>query len=171
MSTETEPRHKGRVETAQIEVEAERARRYEAQMAIILVDLDGLSVLNQSMGQEAGDELLRQVASTIRANLRKIDVFGRWYPEDFAILTVDKNPFGAMVVAEKLRQLVEQSTFRCLGKPVTATVSIGLACGKPRSAEDVDQLIESARRGLMHAKSSGRNRVIFESKGELSART
>ena len=153
---------------SKFELEAERARRYELQLAVVLLDLDGLSLVNESLGRRAGDQLLEQVAALLRSHLRRIDVFGRWYPEDFAILTVDKNPFGATVVAEKLRRLVEETTFECEGKPVRATVSVGVACGRPKTAEEVDRLIEDARKGLLRAKSSGRNRVVFEGKGELS---
>lgn len=140
-------------------LEAERARRFEAHLSVLLIDIDGLGLLNEKLGMEAGDELLSEVSAVLRSNLRKIDVFGRWHPEDFIVLTVDRNIFGAVALAEKLRKKVEETTFQVAKKPVKATVSIGVARGIPRDEAAVDALIEAARKALVRAKASGRNKV------------
>ncbi len=113
-------------------LEAERARRLQAHLSVLLIDLDGLSLVNESLGHEAGDELLAAVADLLRSNLRKIDVFGRWSPEDFLVLTVDPNVYGSKALAEKLRKAVANASFPVAGQEVRITVSIGVARGNPR---------------------------------------
>ncbi len=142
-------------------LEAERARRYQAYLSVLLIDLDGLSLVNKSLGRDAGDELLAAVADLVRSNLRKIDVFGRWTPEDFLVLTVDPNAYGSMALAEKLRKTVAATVFAVAGREVRITASLGVARGAPRDEAGVDALIETARRALVKAKAEGRDRVEF----------
>lgn len=149
------------VEKSGVSLEAERARRYRAHLSVLLVDIDGLRVLRKSLGDEGTIELVHAVADAIRARLRKIDVFGRWEPEDFIVLTVDSNPYGAIAAAERLRRVVEQSQFTIKGKSVKVTVSIGVASGVPREEAQVDAILEAARKALLKAKASGRNKVEF----------
>lgn len=154
-------------------LEAERARRYQAHLSVLLIDLDGLSLVNESLGREAGDELIAAVADLIRSNLRKIDVFGRWTPEDFLVLTVDSNAYGSTALAEKLRKTLAAAAFSVAGREVRITASIGVARGAPRDEAGVDALIETARRALVKAKAEGRDRVEFlpGDQAHLPART
>lgn len=144
-----------------LSLEAERARRYQAHLSVLLIDLDGLSLVNESLGRDAGDQLLAAVADLIRSNLRKIDVFGRWTPEDFLVLTVDTNAYGSTALAEKLRKTIAATTFSMAGGEVRITASVGVARGAPRDEAGVDALIETARRALVKAKAEGRDRVEF----------
>lgn len=150
-----------RVTKTGMALEAERARRYQAHLSVLLIDLDGLSLVNESLGRDAGDELLAAVADLVRSNLRKIDVFGRWTPEDFLVLTVDPNLYGATALAEKLRKTVAATVFSVAGREVRITASLGVARGAPRDEAGVDALIETARRALVKAKAEGRDRVAF----------
>lgn len=156
-----------------LSVEAERARRYQAHLSVLLIDLDGLALVNESLGRDTGDELLAAVADLIRSNLRKIDVFGRWTPEDFFVLTVDPNAYGSTALAEKLRKTVASTVFPVAGREVRITASIGVARGVPRDEAGVDALIETARRALVKAKAEGRDRVEFlpGDQANLPART
>lgn len=147
-------------------LEAERARRYQAHLSVLLIDMDGLSLVNGSLGRAAGDALIQAVSELIRSNLRRIDVFGRWSPEDYLVLTVDPNAHGSIALAEKLRKTIAQATFSVLGQEVRITVSIGVARGNPRDEAGVDALIEAARGALVKAKAEGRNRVAFQA-GDL----
>ncbi len=156
-----------------LSLEAERARRYQANLSVLLIDLDGLSFVNESLGREAGDDLLAAVADLIRSNLRKIDIFGRWAPEDFLVLTVDPNAYGSTALADKLRKAVAATSFSVAGREVRVTASIGVARGTPRDEAGVDALIETARRALVRAKAEGRDRVVFlpGEQADLPART
>ena len=148
-----------------IVLEAERARRYEAHLSVLMVNIDGLGVVNEKIGRDAGDLVLQQTAELIRNNIRRIDVLGRWDQEDFAILTVDRNVFGSVAMAEKLRRLISQHPFAWNGRPFKVTCSIGVARGTPESERQIDRLIESARAAVLRAKSAGRNRIEYSGEG------
>lgn|GEM_PF-577522 len=140
-------------------IEEERARRFDAYLAVVLVNIDGLSIVNEMIGKEAGDFLVSEIGSVIRNNIRKIDIMGRWPPDDFIILTVDRNAFGGIALAQKVREIVASTSFRYKDKEVRATISAGVAIARPQSADALDELIETAKRALVKAKASGRNRV------------
>ena len=148
-----------KVERNGIDVEAERARRYEAHLSVLLVNVDGLAGVTETWGKDVGDTLLEQVAELIRQNIRKIDVFGRWDREDFVVLTVDRNVDGSLILAEKLRQKISEHVFEWDGQPRHSSVSIGLARGVPADEGQIDRLIESAREAVRRAQANGCDRV------------
>ena len=153
--------HKGHDVRGGIEVEAERARRYEAHLSILLVNVDGLGMVNDRLGKEAGDYVLDEVSQLIRRQTRSIDVVGRWDREDFIVLSVDKNAFGSVVMAEKLRRIIADHAFEWQGKPVRVTVSVGVARGVPSDEAQIDRLIDAARSAVLRAKAGGRNRIEY----------
>jgi len=136
--------------------EIERARRCDAGMAVVMVDIDQFKRLNDEFGHLLGDEVLRQVSSLFHQQLRKIDVVCRYGGEEFAILLTQTNAEHALGVAEKLRKLVESWQFP--GVPRTVTLSAGVAAF-PDHGTSRDELIHAADTGLYAAKQSGRNQV------------
>jgi diguanylate cyclase (GGDEF)-like protein len=138
--------------------EIERARRYGTGMAVIMADIDQFKLLNDEFGHLLGDEALRQVSSLFHQQLRKIDVVCRYGGEEFGILLSQTNAQHAMVVADKLRRMVENWQFP--GVPRTVTVSAGVAA-YPDHGTTRDALVRAADTGLYAAKQSGRNRVCL----------
>lgn len=138
--------------------EIERARRFGAGMAIIMVDIDQFKRLNDEFGHLLGDEVLRQVSSIFHQQLRKIDVVCRYGGEEFAILLSQTNPQHALSIAEKLRRLVE--TWQFPGVPRPVTISAGTA-NYPDHGSARDELVKAADAGLYAAKQAGRNRVCL----------
>jgi two-component system cell cycle response regulator len=138
--------------------EIERARRFGAGMAVIMVDIDQFKRLNDEFGHLLGDEVLRQVSSVFHQQLRKIDVVCRFGGEEFAILLSQTNPQHAFGVAEKLRRLVE--TWQFPGVPRPVTISAG-AASYPDHGTTRDELVKAADAGLYAAKQAGRNRVLL----------
>lgn len=138
--------------------ELERARRFGAGMAVIMVDIDHFKRLNDEFGHLLGDEVLRQVSSLFHQQLRKIDVVCRYGGEEFAILLTQINALQAVAIAEKLRRLVESWQFP--GVPRTVTISAGVAA-YPAHGSTRDELIRAADSGLYGAKQNGRNRVAL----------
>jgi len=155
------PESESVVERGGIGLEAERARRFEAHLSVLLVNVDGLDALNEAIGRAACDDILAAVAGRLRQQCRKIDVFGRWDAEDFIILTVDRNSYGSLALAEKLRRAVCDSPFEAVGREHNLSVSIGVARGIPTSEEEIDTLVEQARTAVARAKALGRNRVEY----------
>ena len=148
--------------------EIERARRFGAGMAVIMVDIDQFKRLNDEFGHLLGDEVLRQVSSIFHQQLRKIDVVCRFGGEEFAILLSQTNPQHAFSVAEKLRRMIE--TWQFPGVPRPVTISAGAAT-YPDHGTTRDELMKAADAGLYAAKQAGRNRVLLAplAKGVASA--
>ncbi len=145
--------------------ELERAQRYRLPLSFLLLDVDHFKKVNDTMGHQAGDELLRELADLFRANLRSSDIAGRVGGEEFAVVLPETDLDSAAEVAGRLRETVESLRLRLdtLGDPTLVTVSMGLAefnhqsRGRP---DDFRTLYERADRALYEAKASGRNMVV-----------
>lgn len=135
--------------------EVERANRYSGLLSIILLDIDNFKSINDTFGHPEGDSVLRDFSSLIQDNIRKSDTFARWGGEEFIILTPGITSEQAVMMAEKLRKLIEHHTFS-IGRKVTA--SFGISSYK--KGENSDRTIKRADEALYKAKESGRNRVI-----------
>src|SRR3954468_17961932 len=137
--------------------ELERARRFDGGMAVIMIDIDQFKRLNDDFGHLLGDEVLRQVSSIFHQQLRKIDVVCRYGGEEFAVLLSQANAQHALMIAEKLRKLVESWQFPGVPRPVT--ISAGTA-SYPEDGTNRDELMKAADAGMYAAKQAGRNRVM-----------
>jgi diguanylate cyclase (GGDEF)-like protein len=137
--------------------EIERARRFGTELSVVLVDIDKFKSLNDNFGHLLGDEALRQVASLLSKQIRKIDVVCRYGGEEFVILLPQTNREQAAHVAEKLRKAVEG--WRFPGVPRTLTVSGGVSV-YPHHGKTRDDLVKAADAALYTAKDSGRNRML-----------
>lgn len=146
--------------------EIERARRYESPMAVLLVDIDSFKRVNDEYGHLLGDETLRQVTSVFAHHLRKMDVVCRYGGEEFAILVPETSGEDAMLVAEKLRRVVE--TWMFPGVPTPVTVSLGVA-EYPQNGHTRDELVRAADAALYVAKQRGRNRSVLAAAAGSSA--
>ena len=141
-----------------ISEEIERAKRFGAGMAVIMVDIDQFKRLNDEFGHLLGDEVLRQVSSIFHQQLRKFDVVCRYGGEEFAILLSQTNPQHALAVAEKLRRSVEIWQFPGVPRPVT--ISAGTAI-YPDHGSTRDELVKAADAGMYAAKQAGRNQACL----------
>ena len=149
-----------------ISEEIERAKRFGAGMAVIMVDIDQFKRLNDEFGHLLGDEVLRQISSIFSQHLRKIDVVCRYGGEEFAILLSQTNAEHALRVAEKLRRVIEEWQFP--GVPRSVTISAGAATF-PDHGTTRDDLVKAADAGLYVAKQAGRNQVSLAPVAQKSA--
>lgn len=126
---------------------------------VIFTNVDRLNAVNAAFGRHAGDDVLRAVAMRLQQRLRDTDhiIARRGGDEMVVVLPGVGDLRHAIRIAEKLRASVAPQVTTCAG-PVEATVSIGLAAGRP--GESADQLIARARDAMAIAKQRGRNRVI-----------
>lgn len=142
-----------------IAAELARIQRIESQhAAVLMLDLDYFKRINDSYGHAIGDALLKHFATLMNDELRKIDTAGRIGGEEFAILLPGADAEAARVLAERLRQKVEETPLMLEGQAIPVTVSIGVAVLKP-SDSSADAAIIRADKALYQAKESGRNRV------------
>ena len=136
------------------------ARRYHQPLSLILFDVDHFKRINDTAGHDAGDEVLRRVARTVRAHLRESDVFARYGGEEFVILLPRTGTSEAVVAAERIRNAIaDDATVTSQGVRVV-TISSGVA--ELLAGDDsLDLLIQRADRALYVAKRQGRNRTIL----------
>ncbi len=135
--------------------EIDRSQRHGREMALLLVDIDHLSQINDMLGQNRGDEAIKHVAHTIQMTLRDIDLPARYGGEEFAIMLPETPHSSALEVAERLRQKVRKSPAPGIG---LITVSIGVATF-PGNADSPAALLRDAEQALNVAKFEGRDRI------------
>lgn len=147
--------------------ELARASRYQRPLAVVMVDLDHFKRLNDAHGHEAGDVVLRQVAHRLAANLRAVDLAGRFGGEEFLMILPETDADAAASLAEKLRRAVAGAPIRLPeGHEVTITLSAGVA-GGPGPVLRAETLIRDADAALYSAKALGRNTVyVFRETGD-----
>jgi diguanylate cyclase (GGDEF)-like protein len=146
--------------------EIARSRRQEMPVSVLYIDIDHFKQVNDSVGHQGGDEVLREVASRIKAELRISDALARFGGEEFVVLLVDADRDSAGMVAERIRAGVASTTVELAGGQVVAvTVSIGVATFAGRRSEQpmeavAQQLLAAADAALYRAKQGGRNLVM-----------
>jgi diguanylate cyclase (GGDEF)-like protein len=139
-------------------------------LSAIVIDVDHFKMTNDTRGHLYGDRVLVRVASLLLQSLRgKDDFAARFGGEEFVVLLPGATGEGAMIVAERIRKLVEVAGSPALPEPGThprlSTVSCGVATCWPSDSNCQEDLLESADRALYEAKSHGRNQVCW---GELT---
>lgn len=137
-------------------------RDNKAPFSFILIDLDRFKSINDTYGHDIGDEVLKDAAKLMRANVRETDALTRWGGEEFVLACPNTNLEQAAHIAENLRKSFE-AHLRCKGKPVTA--SFGVAT---MSEGNLEKLFKKADKALYRAKEMGRNRVCAKVSEELS---
>ena len=126
--------------------------------AVMLLDLDNFKSINDRFGHAVGDGVLEIFADVSSGCLRRIDLFGRLGGEEFAALLRDTTRERALAVAEQIRTSFAEATQEVDGRPVAATVSIGIVISHD-AVLDLSALLAQADHALYRAKDSGRNRV------------
>jgi two-component system, cell cycle response regulator len=152
------------------EEELALARRGAYRVAIVMIDLDSFKDINDALGHQAGDFVLRAVASAIDAVKRREDILGRYGGDEFICML--RGQGGEPEIrgfCERIRARIETEPVVFDAMPIRATVSIGAAVS-PRSGEiAIEDLIAAADRALYAAKQDGRNRIRIGAAGEPKA--
>jgi diguanylate cyclase (GGDEF)-like protein len=145
----------------ELEREIDRARRFVKPLSLLAIDIDHFKYLNDRHGHPVGDAALREVASLLVANVRKVDTVARVGGEEFTLLLPRTKLEDACAVAEKLRAAVLQHPFSGgADQPGGAlTISVGVAELHLDDDERGESLMSRADHALYEAKHAGRNRV------------
>jgi len=139
----------------------EQAKRFQRSLAVMFLDLDRFKQINDTLGHDAGDELLRQVATRLNNCVRSADTVARTGGDEFVIILSEiANPRDAALVAEKIIASFARSV------PVgdhllNVTTSIGIAIYPVGGSDDVQELMKKADRAMYAAKEAGRNGYRF----------
>ena len=141
-----------------------RAKRYNRRLSALMIDIDHFKQYNDTLGHIMGDQVLRQMAEIFENNIRKADVISRYGGEEFVIILPEIDAARAVVVAEKLRTVVENSNFPGIEKLPAGkiTISIGVA-SFPQDGSAPAEVLNEADKALYVAKKMGRNRVVDSS--------
>jgi diguanylate cyclase (GGDEF)-like protein len=146
--------------------EIARARRQGYRISCMYIDIDHFKQVNDTVGHQGGDDVLREVAARIKAELRISDALGRFGGEEFVVLLIDADLESASMVAQRIRASVALAPVDLsTGEQVAVTVSIGVATlddfERDHAIEGVAQdLVAQADTALYQAKANGRNRVV-----------
>jgi diguanylate cyclase (GGDEF)-like protein len=141
-----------------LEQEVQRTRRSSRGFCVLMIDLDGLKAINDALGHLRGDEVLRSVGRVINGSIRTVDSAYRYGGDEFLVLLPETEFIGAYVVAEKIREGVEQIG-ESLGTDQAGTsVSIGLI-SHPEDGSSTEELMVAADRAMYQAKSLGKNQI------------
>jgi two-component system, cell cycle response regulator len=138
-----------------------KAKRYGQSFTVISADIDHFKKINDSYGHAFGDVVLIKLVQIIKSSIRKTDFIARTGGEEFIIVCHSSNELGGIIIAEKMRKIIESSSFRFEGKDVPVTMSFGVAnfFAEVKSAEE---LIRISDERLYAAKNAGRNKVIYK---------
>jgi len=143
-----------------LEQSFKRARREKRSVAVLFLDLDDFKKINDSLGHQVGDELLKQAARRIKALLRKNDTVARLGGDEFVIL-LDRleRPEDASLVARKVLSTLKQP-FNLANRELYVGVSIGISIF-PQDGEESDTLVKNADVSMYRAKQQGKNHFQF----------
>jgi two-component system, cell cycle response regulator len=133
--------------------------RHGQPLSLLMMDIDHFKRFNDQHGHPAGDLVLQSVAQQIEGTLRTEDLFSRYGGEEFAVLVRNTSELDSLVVAERIRSLVERTPVYWEGTALRVTVSVGVACNAA-TAEPPNVLLKRADQALYKAKEQGRNRVV-----------
>lgn len=133
--------------------------RYQWECGVIFGDIDHFKSINDRLGHDTGDRVLRMVAQTLSNAVRGFDFVGRWGGEEFVIVLTHADGGTLHTIAERCRALVEGSSVQTDEGPVTATMSLGATLA--RENESADAVLKRADELMYRSKGGGRNQVTI----------
>jgi diguanylate cyclase (GGDEF)-like protein len=132
----------------------------DGRLAVFYIDIDEFKSVNDSLGHQVGDELLKAVAERLRGCLKETDFVARLGGDEFAIIqTMVRQPAETTELVERIYQAIRQP-LECVGHLLTADASIGIALA-PQDGRDLDQLLKNADLAMYAAKADGRRTYRF----------
>lgn len=140
--------------------------RYGGQGAVMVIDIDGLKEVNDRLGHQAGDTLIRRVAEVLRERVRATDLVARLSGDEFAVLMPQTDTAGALQLGEDLRSQVAE------GLPLNldlgdASISVGITMFGGQGGMGAEAVLVAADQAMYQAKAEGRNRImLFHAPGE-----
>ena len=141
-----------------LELEVERAARYGAPGAVLLIDLDNFKEVNDTFGHMAGDDLLKGIGGLLRHRMRHTDTLARVGGDEFAVLLPQTNAEQAQVVADEIVKALGRQTAVLASQSIRITVSVGVALFDGLGATDV---LTRADLAMYEAKQAGRNCFVI----------
>lgn len=146
--------------TERLAAEIGRVNRYDSTVSLLLIDVDHFKKINDNHGHLVGDDVLAEMAGLLQNAVRAVDVVARFGGEEFVVVLPETGKPGAVVFAERLRELIEEHPFvRAPDGTLRLTTSIGVSTYPTPGMETAEELLAGADQALYRAKAEGRNRV------------
>ena len=142
----------------QLQKEISRSTRTGRPFTVAMGDIDHFKNINDTYGHHCGDYVLAALSGLLKSTMRSHDLLSRWGGEEFLILLPDTDLEYGKIIAERLRQVIEQHYFEYEGKSIQLTMSFGIHA--PKVTNEIEALIKEADESLYEAKKQGRNRVV-----------
>lgn len=139
--------------------ELERAKRYNRELSLLMIDIDHFKKVNDSFGHRAGDYILKKLADIFVKRSRRVDYVCRYGGEEFSIILPEVDIMGAFKFANTLKESVAAHKFNFENEDIAITISVGVS-DIMEGIQSTEELIETADRRLYLAKKMGRNRVV-----------
>jgi diguanylate cyclase (GGDEF)-like protein len=138
-----------------LSTEVKKVDRYpDYHCALMIIDVDYFKRINDTLGHQAGDTVLQQLAEVMKRNLRETDILGRWGGEEFMVILPHTTSEVAKIVAENLRHQVEGYDYG-----ITENVTVSIGVGEFLPGESIHECVAKIDRALYAAKEGGRNSV------------
>ena len=134
------------------------AHRNGKHLSVVFIDIDHFKSINDNYGQQCGDLALTSIAKWINESIRSSDIVFRYGGEEFVVLLSDTDLEGAELLAERIRQNIENHIFAYGLETIRMTASLGTS--SLRGDDTLDEFIDRADQAMYRAKQSGRNRVV-----------
>lgn len=145
---------------AELDQHASFTRRYGGRGAVMVIDIDGLKAVNDSLGHQPGDDLIRGIANVLRERVRATDLVARLSGDEFAVLMPQTDTAGALQLGEDLRAAVADGVTD-LGDRAAATISVGIAMFGGERQAGAEAVLVAADEAMYRAKGEGRNRIAL----------
>lgn len=137
----------------------ETSKRYNTPFSLILIDIDFFKKFNDKFGHQSGDAVLKQVAQTLKKNVRSTDIVCRYGGEEMSVILSNTNKEEAVKTAQKICDAVSSRIFDLANNQKEhVTISLGVATF-PQDGSTPQEIIECSDKGLYKAKENGRNQV------------
>ncbi len=148
-----------------LEVEAQKSFYSGAPISLVMVDIDFFKKVNDTFGHTEGDQVLCKISSLLKASVRKKDTVARYGGEEFILILPEAGLEQSFVIAERIRQLVENTPFEVGRAQVNLTLSMGISNFPSHRVKSREELVKMADQALYDAKRGGRNKIcIFTEK-------
>ncbi len=145
---------------AELDQQVSFTARYGGQGAVMIIDIDGLKEVNDRLGHQPGDNLIRRIAEILRERVRTTDIVARLSGDEFAVLMPQTDTAGALQLGEDLRAEVAEG-FPAEPGVGAATISVGIRMFGGGSGANAEAVLVAADEAMYRAKGAGRNRIAL----------
>ena len=144
----------------------EESQRYHRPLSLVMADIDFFKKINDTHGHAIGDEVLKAISAIFQQSIRSTDLAARYGGEEFAVMLPETNLEDAIVFAEKLRSITEETAIPTQVGPLHLPISLGVASVPHSTVHSAKGLVVTADKALYRAKRNGRNQVQAERREE-----